>query len=50
MDIVEPIEKFTDQARVNVREEIGDGRIGEIYNVLESWAPEEEEAYWVIWK
>jgi len=49
VDIVEPVEKFTDQARVNLKEEIDGGRIGEIYNVgLESWVPE-EEAYWVIW-
>ncbi|KAG0643519.1 alpha-N-methyltransferase NTM1 [Tuber brumale] len=49
VDIVEPVKKFTDQASVNLKEEIDDGRVGEIYNVgLENWVPE-EGAYWVIW-
>ncbi|RPB00485.1 hypothetical protein L873DRAFT_1804881 [Choiromyces venosus 120613-1] len=49
VDIVEPVKKFTDQAKVNLKDEIDEGRVGEIYNVgLENWTPE-KGAYWVIW-
>ncbi|PWW80681.1 hypothetical protein C7212DRAFT_349710 [Tuber magnatum] len=49
VDVVEPVKKFTDQARVNLSEEIDDGRVGEIYNVgLENWIPK-AGAYWIIW-
>lgn len=49
VDIIEPVEKFAEQAKALKPEELGAGKVGKVYQVgLEAWTPD-IEAYDIIW-